>query len=174
MQNTHGGGEAQSQAALAVSLNAGVCVGEGGASSGVREIPGLLRQSQAQSAALHISSCTQLTERERQQRALPSRSHRQLQTHRTCFSHLQHPPFFPATPSQREKKRERERKKKEKGVRKILEFESFRGGNTLQTQLIKHQTDRFSTLRFNPEVRFWGKRQARGEMTPRFIHWGRG
>lgn len=62
MQNTQGGGEAQSQAALAVSLNAGVCVGEGGASSGVREIPGLLRQSQAQSAALHISSRMQLTE----------------------------------------------------------------------------------------------------------------
>lgn len=82
---------------LAVSLNAGVCVREGGAGSGVREIPGLLRQSQAQSSALHISSCMQLRERERGERVLPSRSRQcqHLEPPRTCFSHLQTPSLLP-------------------------------------------------------------------------------
>ena len=43
-------------------LTAQVCVGEGGANSGVLEIPGLLRLSQSQSSALHISSCMQFSE----------------------------------------------------------------------------------------------------------------
>lgn len=91
-----------------VSLNAGVCVGEGGAGSGVREIPGLLRQSQAQSAALHISACMQLTERER--RACPPLSQPPAPpaTKDLLFAPPTPRPFFPATPSQREREREKE------------------------------------------------------------------
>lgn len=99
---------------LAVSLNAGVCVREGGAGSGVREIPGLLRQSQAQSSALHISSCMQLRERERERRACPTLSQPPVPASRATkdllFAPPNPPPFFPATPSQR--KREREKKKR--------------------------------------------------------------
>lgn len=106
-----------------VSLNAGVCVGEGGAGSGVREIPGLLRQSQAQSAALHISSCMQLTERER--RACPPLSQPPASpaTKDLLFAPPTRSPFFPATPSQKERKR------KKKGDRKIPEFEPLQRGN---------------------------------------------
>lgn len=122
----------------------------------MREIPGLLWQSQAQSAALHISSCMQLTERGRGKTSSPHAATGSSRDTGPAFrtsSIL--PSSLPLPP--RERKREKE---KGKGVRKILGFESFQGGNTQQTQLIKHQTDRFPTLRFNSEVRFWGKRQA--------------
>lgn len=46
------------------------------------------------------------------------------------------------------------RKRKRKGERKILEFEPFQKGNTLQSQLIKHQTNRFQLFYSTGKVRF--------------------
>lgn len=119
------------------------------------------RQSQAPSSALHISSCMQLPERER--RACPplSRSHQHLQPPPTCFSHLRHPPpFFPATPSQRERKG--------KGERKILEFEPSQRGNipSKVSWLNIKQTNRSQIFCSTGKVRFWGNgRQAGCETT---------
>lgn len=110
---------------LAVSLNAGVCVREGGAGSGVREIPGLLRQSQAQSSALHISSCMQLREREREASvsyplAAASAS---ISSHQGLAFRTSKPPSLLPRHSLPEKERERKKEKE------ILEFESSQRGN---------------------------------------------
>lgn len=99
-------------------------------------------------AALHISSCMQLTERGRGKASSP---HAATGSSRHTGPAFRTSSIFPSSLPlpPRERKKEKE---KGKGVRKTLGFESFEGGNTQQTQLIKHQTDRFPTLRFNPEV----------------------
>ena len=72
---------------------------------------------------------------------------------------------------EREKERKR-RKEKEKGVRKILESDSFQGGNTLQTQLIKHQTDRFPTS-VQPGGKLLGGKAGKRRKDSRFYPLGK-
>lgn len=91
-----------------VSLNAGVS-GEKEAGSGVREIPGLLRQSQAQSAALHISSCMQLTGEGEEECVLPLLAAAPASpATKDLLLHLQHPlPSSPPLPPRKERKRKK-------------------------------------------------------------------
>lgn len=100
---------------LAVSLNAGVCVREGGAGSGVREIPGLPGSLRLR-AQPYTSPLACNSPRGRGERVLPSLAAASISSHRGPAFHTSDTPLPSSPPLPPREREKRKRRQKDSGI----------------------------------------------------------